>query len=126
MSNKVKIPGTDEAWESGELGADEKHIRVAESNLTNQIDESLGLQMISIRLDKGLIDSFKMLATFHGVGYQPLMRDALKRFAEFEMKAIVSGLVESQRKEQNRVAVEDHPHATEKEKKSVIQEKKAA
>ena len=31
--------------------------------------------------------------------YQPLMRDALRRFAEHEMKAIVSGLVESQRKQ---------------------------
>ncbi|MDD5058612.1 MAG: hypothetical protein PHQ60_12145 [Sideroxydans sp.] len=99
MSNKDKILGTDEAWESEELGADEKHVRVVDGSLANQIDESLGLQMISIRLDKGLIDSFKTLGTFHGVGYQPLMRDALKRFAECEMKAIVSGLVESQRQQ---------------------------
>lgn len=100
MSNKDKIPGTDEAWESEALGADEKHARSVDGNVTKQIDESLGLQMISIRLDKELIESFKMLGTFHGIGYQPLMRDALKRFAESEMKAIVSGLVESQRKQQ--------------------------
>ena len=100
MSNKGKIPGTDDAWESEVLGADEKHTRSADHDLTKQIDDSLGLQMISIRLDKGLIESFKMLGSFHGIGYQPLMRDALKRFAEHEMKAIVSGVVESQRKQQ--------------------------
>lgn len=100
MTDKVKIPGTPEAWESGALGEDEKHAHVADQATTNQIDEALGLQMISIRLDKTLIDSFKLLGQFHGVGYQPLMRDALKRFADCEMKSIVSGLVESQKKQQ--------------------------
>lgn len=99
MSDKEKILGTDEAWESEQLGADEKHARPISAEHAKQIDEALGLQMISIRLDKSLIESFKTLGAFHGVGYQPLMRDALKRFVEAEMKAIVSGLVESQRKE---------------------------
>lgn len=100
MSTKDKIIGNIEAWESGLLGEDEKHMRPVPQELDKQIDESLGLQMISIRLDKSLIDSFKLLGEFHGIGYQPLMRDALKRFAECEMKAIVSGVVESQRKDQ--------------------------
>lgn len=100
MSEKGKILGTDEAWESGELGANEKHARRADPKVNEQIDEALGLQMISIRLEKKLIESFKLLGTFHGLGYQPLMRDALKRFADAEMKAIVCGIVESQRKEQ--------------------------
>ena len=101
MSNKDKIPGTEEAWESEQLGADEKYAKAVDGKLTCQIDEALGLQMISIRLEKGLIESFKMLGEFHGIGYQPLMRDALKRFADGEMKAIVSGMVESQRKQQS-------------------------
>ena len=46
MSNKGKILGTDEAWESETLGADEKHIRPASVDMTKQIDDSLGLQMI--------------------------------------------------------------------------------
>ena len=99
MSTKGKIPGTEEAWESGQLGEDEKYAKAVDGNLTCQIDESLELQMISIRLEKGLIESFKMLGAFHGIGYQPLMRDALKRFADAEMKAIVSGMVESQKKQ---------------------------
>lgn len=100
MSTKDKIIGSVEAWESGLLGEDEKHMRSVSQELDAQIDESIGLQMISIRLDKSLIDSFKLLGEFHGIGYQPLMRDALKRFAECEMKAIVSGVVGSQRKDQ--------------------------
>ena len=102
MNEKTKISGTDEAWESEQLGADEKHAHAVDDKLTNQIDDSLGLQMISIRLDKSLIDSFKILGAFYGLGYQPLMRDALKRFADAEMKEIVSGLVESQKKEQSK------------------------
>lgn len=100
MSSKGKILGTDEAWESEALGADENHARPVDHEVTKKIDDSLGLQMISIRLDKELIESFKTLGAFHGIGYQPLMRDALKRFAEHEMKAIVSGMVESQRAQQ--------------------------
>ncbi len=98
MSDKNLIPGTDEAWDSRELGASEAHAKRASMELESRIEESLGMQMISIRLDKSLIDSFKVIAEYHGVGYQPLMRDALKRFAESEMKAIVLGLVESRRK----------------------------
>jgi uncharacterized protein (DUF4415 family) len=98
MSENTKIPGTDDAWESGQLGNDPQHARVVAKEVADQIDETLGLQMISIRLDKSLIDSFKLLGEFHGIGYQPLMRDALRRFAETEMKAIVNGMVETQRK----------------------------
>ena len=98
MSDKQKILGTEEAWESGSLGEDERHARPASQETANHIDEALGLQLISIRLDKSLIESFKLLASFHGIGYQPLMRDALKRFADSEMKAIVTGVVETQRK----------------------------
>lgn len=100
MTEKAKIRGTEEAWDSEQLGADEGHARSVSPDLEKQIDESLGMQMISIRLERSLIESFKLLGSFHGLGYQPLMRDALKRFAEGELKAIVKGLVESQKKPQ--------------------------
>lgn len=100
MNDKVKIPGTVEEWETGALGRDDAHARRVGPALQSEVDDALGMQMISIRLDKNLIESFKLLASFHGVGYQPLMRDALKRFAECELKSIVSGLVESQRHRQ--------------------------
>lgn len=83
---KEKIIGTAEVWESGELGQDVEHAVVAPVALAQQIDDVLGLQMISIRLPKELIDDFRMIAQVNKIGYQPLMRDALKRFAEAELK----------------------------------------
>lgn len=83
-----KIASTSQAWEEGQLGRDEAHVQVASKEVELQLDESMGLQMISIRLQKELIEDYKKIAEFHGVGYQPLMRDALKRFAEAEFKKI--------------------------------------
>lgn len=122
MSAKGTIQGTAEAWESRELGADPKHAKRVSEEKARLIEEAIGLQPISIRLDKALIDSFKILAEFHGVGYQPLMRDALKRFAEHEMKNIVLGLVESQRKKPEKQI--EKP--SEKAGTAVHKEKKAA
>jgi predicted DNA binding CopG/RHH family protein len=102
MTDKAKIAGTEEAWDSEQLGAEEGHVQRVPADVEQQIEESLGMQMISIRLDKSLIESYKLLAAFHGVGYQPLMRDALKRFADGELKAIVAGMVSSQRDEMSR------------------------
>jgi bifunctional N-acetylglucosamine-1-phosphate-uridyltransferase/glucosamine-1-phosphate-acetyltransferase GlmU-like protein len=49
----------------------------------------LGLQMISIRLSKSTIDTYKALAKMHGVGYQPMMRDVLERWVVGEMKQML-------------------------------------
>jgi uncharacterized protein (DUF4415 family) len=83
-----KIVSSAEAWENGELGRSVEHAVVAPPGTTQQIDDALGMQMISIRLPKDLIDEFKMIAQVHNLGYQPLMRDALKRFAEAELKKL--------------------------------------
>jgi hypothetical protein len=90
---KGKIVGTAEAWESGALGRDADHAVAAPVETAQQIDDALGLQMISIRLPKELIEEFKMVALYHNVGYQPLMRDALKRFASAEIKKIAAQVV---------------------------------
>lgn len=96
---EAKIAGTDEAWDKRELGADAAFVKAVSPAELEQIESSLGLQMISIRLERELIDSFKAIAEFHGIGYQPLMRDALKRFAYHELRSIVQGVVKSQRKD---------------------------
>jgi hypothetical protein len=67
-----------------------------------QIDEALGLQMISIRLEQDLIESFKLLGTKYDMGYQPLMREALKRFVEGEFKMIASEALEKQKVEKQK------------------------
>jgi uncharacterized protein (DUF4415 family) len=89
MTQDIKIEDTAENWENGALGTDEQFVKIADPSVSQAVDEALGLQAISIRLNKDLIDTFKRLAAYHGIGYQPLMRDALRRFAEAEMKQIV-------------------------------------
>lgn len=74
----------DEKWDDRELGADAEHAhRVSpgrERQLHAMIDDALDLEMISIRLQAGLIDAYKELAKREGIGYQPLMRQILTRY----------------------------------------------
>lgn len=88
-ASKQKIQGTEQAWENRELGADEQYVRVSTEGDGQSIDEAAGLQPISIRLQKSLIDDLKMIAEMNGIGYQPLVRQVLKRFADAEKKKIL-------------------------------------
>ena len=88
MANPKKKYGPD-AWDTGELGRDEQHVAVADASHDAALDEALGLQSISIRLPKELINQYKLIAHFHGVGYQPLMRDVMQRFVKGAMKEIL-------------------------------------
>lgn len=54
-----------------------------------RLDDSLDMQSVSIRLPKSLIRHYKLIADFHGVGYQPLMRDVLQRFIPTELQHIL-------------------------------------
>lgn len=77
------------AWDEGELGRDEKFVARADASHEAALDEALELQSISIRLPKQLIRHYKMIATYHGVGYQPLMRDVMARFVPGALKEIL-------------------------------------
>lgn len=96
-----RIEGTDEAWESGALGTSMEHAATAPAELQQAIDASLGMQSISIRLPKQLIDAYKLIAAYHSVGYQPLMRDMLQRAVPELMKEVVDAHT-------NRAAEVDH------------------
>lgn len=76
-------------WETGELGRSAEHARVVSPERTAAVDESLGLQPISFRIHKDLLRQLKEIADYRGIGYQPLMRDVLSRWAGGEMLAIV-------------------------------------
>lgn len=75
-------------WESGELGRDESFVRKSEKD-DQSIDDKVGLQMISIRLQKSLLEDLKAIAEIHGISYQPLMKQVLKRFVDTEKKQIL-------------------------------------
>jgi predicted DNA binding CopG/RHH family protein len=73
-----------------QLAADARHVVAASPDDEAKLDEALNLRMISIRLPEALIEDFKNIATIRhgGVGYQTLMRQALKRFATAELQTI--------------------------------------
>jgi len=82
MNQIDKLTAGGEAWESGKFGRDEQFVQKAEPKQEPTLDDALGLQLISIRLEKQLIEELKFIAKANGVGYQPLMRDVLHRFVE--------------------------------------------
>lgn len=84
-----KIAGTDEAWDGRELGASQAHAKVAGAEHLAALNDALGLQSISIRLPKEMIEAYKLIASHHGIGYQPLMRDILQRFVKEGLKEVV-------------------------------------
>lgn len=69
-----------------------ERVEVASSELCAQVDDALDLQMISIRLQKQLIEELKLIAEYYGVGYQPLMRDVLEKWSRTELSVIVHDL----------------------------------
>ena len=98
MTKHKQIPASDEAWESGELGNDPKFAKVHEGDVQSQIDDALAMQPISIRLPKSLIETFKLLGLRHGLGYQPLMRRVLTRFADAEMRLVIDEAIAEQQR----------------------------
>ena len=89
VAANAKIVGSDDAWEKGRLGCEEAFVRRAGADLESMVDESLGLQAISIRLPKSMIDAYKLIAAHHGIGYQPLMRDILQRFVPEGLREVL-------------------------------------
>jgi len=95
MTKQAHIVDSDDAWDDGQLGRDESFVAVAEDDEA-VINAALSLQPISIRLEASLIEDFKMIASLAGLSYQPLMRQALRRFADNEKKRILREAYESQ------------------------------
>lgn len=88
IKKAVKIEPTDEAWESGALGESPEHARRVKVKHGDQLDDALGLQLISIRLPKALIEELKAIGQNQGLGYQPLVRQVLTRFTQSELRRI--------------------------------------
>ena len=75
-------------WEDRRLGAEAEFVAVADESHEIALNDALELQSISIRLPVELIKNYKLIAGFHGIGYQPLMRDILHRFVPEGLKEI--------------------------------------
>ena len=98
MAKTPKIENSDNAWEKGKLGRDEQFVRLSKDVNESAIDSALDLKLVSIRLQKSLIDDFKAIAKINnGIGYQTLMRQILTRFIEAEKKKLVGDYLAEQR-----------------------------
>lgn len=87
-----------EKWDSGEFGRSLEHAVVADEATSDSLDESLGMQLVSIRLQRALVKNLKLIAKYRGRAYQPLVRDLLNRFAMSELKDIFRELKEASQK----------------------------
>jgi hypothetical protein len=68
-----------ELWETGKLGNSAKHaVRISEEE-DKAIDDTLGLQAVTMRLQKELVEQLKLLAKKEGLGYQPYIRQLLTK-----------------------------------------------
>jgi hypothetical protein len=107
--NKLEaVPVTPDPWESGELGRDPTQAECAPPELKLEIDAAIAMQPISIRLQKDLLAELKLIADYRGIGYQPLIRDILGRFARSELMTIARELQEEESAKQ---IVEQHQSA---------------
>lgn len=95
-----KIESTEESWDDRILGQSEKHVVVAGNEHLAALDDALGMQSISIRLPRQMIEQYKLIAHFHGVGYQPLMRDVMARFVPGALRQLLEAEREKAEKAQ--------------------------
>jgi predicted DNA binding CopG/RHH family protein len=82
-----KQPETNK-WETGELGNSAAHAKAVPEELELEMDEALGLQLVSVRLQKSLIKDLKELAVKEGLGYQPYLRQILTKHVSSKKTAV--------------------------------------
>ena len=108
MAKKVaKIKGTTEAWEDGLLGRDEEFAQLDTSLTIDDLEETLELQQINIRLKKSVIAEMKMFADIEGLGYQALIKQLLDRFIAGEHKRYTKIFYEQHMKEVEEASEDD-------------------
>jgi len=76
---KEKLKTNTEKWENGQLGRSPEHVGIVSAEEELEIDDALGLQLVSVRLQKTLIKDLKELAVKEGLGYQPYLRQILTK-----------------------------------------------
>ncbi len=119
MQNEDKTQS--DAWESGKLGQSEEHVQRTDEKTQAALDEATGLQLISLRLPKVMINDLKIIAKLNGIGYQPLIRQLLTKFVVAEKKMALLDALETTRN-QEKIAKSDAAKASKRQ----IKERKAA
>ena len=68
------------------MGATDSFVRKASIEQEKSLDEKLNLHLVSIRLQKDLIEDLKELAAEDRLGYQPYIRQILTHHVHNEKK----------------------------------------
>ncbi|SPY32613.1 hypothetical protein [Pasteurella canis] len=90
----------DDKWEDGTLGRDENFVQKT-SRTKDSLENALGLQPISIRLPKALIQDLKHIAELYGLEYQPLIKQILNRLADAEKRMMANEKIAEELKKSN-------------------------
>lgn len=89
MNKDKDIYANVELWEAGKLGASKETTKVSDFSV-EELQKSIQLQPISLRIQKDVLDDLKFIAKYHGINYQPLIKQVLKRFVDSEMNQILA------------------------------------
>ncbi|MFA7336335.1 MAG: hypothetical protein WC028_06085 [Candidatus Obscuribacterales bacterium] len=84
----TKAKPNSDKWETRELGNSLEHAKVVPAELELEMDDALGLQLVSVRLQKSLIKDLKALATKEGLGYQPYLRQILTKHVSSQKSVV--------------------------------------
>ena len=94
-------PELDELWDNGTLGRDEHYAAEGRTTVA-EIDEILGIETVSLRFNKELLQDLKDIAELNGLGYQPLIKQILQRFVDGQKHMIANAKIqEDQKKKKN-------------------------
>ena len=77
-----KLNEQSDAWDREEMEGkgNPGPVKFAPPELEAEIDDALGLQPITLRLQRDLVTKLKQIAKENGLGYQPFVRQVLTKF----------------------------------------------
>ncbi|MDP4536184.1 hypothetical protein Q3O60_08295 [Alkalimonas collagenimarina] len=92
MKQPIYDESLDVKWDDGTYGVSEEHAKRADldNEFMAEFEKSAAMTLISIRLQDDLINDLKEIAAIHGLGYQPMIRQLLKRFVKAERKVLAA------------------------------------
>src|SRR5687768_3346115 len=86
MAEEFLNDGEQHAWETGKLGRNVKHMRVAPEKEIKKFLEAKEAYLTSIRLSKELVANLRILAKKNGLNYQTYLKMLLTRHVRENMK----------------------------------------
>lgn len=68
--------------------------KLVDRKTADEIDDSMGLKMISIRLPKYLLEELKLISDYRSVPYQALIRECVRTYVGKEIRKVAKEVSE--------------------------------